>query len=1207
MKLTKRIVSIVLVCLMLIGTLAALPFSVSAAGTTKTVEEAMAWVQSMLGQSLNPDGAEGYQCVDLIVAYYDFLGVPRSNGDGKDYAINKLPDGFTRIQGAIPQRGDILVYSGTGTGIYKHGHVAIFESTYAHYHQNYASNPTVQRVTGVAYNSFSVTPYWGVIRPNFASSQWYDTLSLANLGTDFYASILKADTGVYLHASNHNVQLADPNNLNDLSHIWHFVRKDDGSYLIVNCEDSSALTVANKGTSAGTNIETLMNLDYDSQRWFIYLNGDNQYVFKPKHCNLAMDVSNNSSTPGNNIFAYTYNGSAAQLFKIETQPYATTPKLIVNAGDYKTKTEFIFESDETTLNYNLYIFTGTSDNVTKYDTKYNIKDNSYLMSLPVGYYEAYAEACNEYSKAKGSKVCFYVTAEPVVGEDGWIYSEKLYEEITSDLYDIQYRHTYDKLASTSPGEDWVKGDLATTIYETTGETYWSNIELPTSETRVLVNYIYYHYCNASKGSEVNYEQTTTYSHYDWLPKTNVTEYSVANDYADSRYKFYHLKFSDGSDAYCSSGVSCDGTHGTHGARSYYWYKSCGYQDRVAVNYYHYTKDSGWQNTEDKSASVVTYRYKLKNNTSIPTTTAPDTEPWTEPSENPSTTPTVETGTYPHTSPSVNTVATTPDTLPQSKPVDAPISPSDELVADAEIADQETGYVYFNWSPVDGASYYDFTLYDYDGKEVFTHEISDTTYVFAPEDTVFGYFSVASKDIEENILSESALYSFILMDNEIQLAGNYGDVDENFKINIKDATAIQKYLANITELSDFAARLADANADNKVNIKDATTIQKYCANLKPKSRIGEMLTDSYIQQEVFIEKVIDSNDPTEATDGTTGDDIVPPIISEPVTTEPTEPTQTETATSAIVIPDISTEATVPDENLLAINYGTGFTTANVGDTITYSLMLEADEELDAVQAVINFDSTKLKISNEHSDMCSNLVTADSAPVINATNNGKVFFNASTSSIFDFTDKKPLITIEFEVIGTGETEISHEIEVLHMSYTNDFYFNYGEPVVTEGISLAPVIESEDALSIIAGNQTFTANAGDTITYYVELQADELFEDIQGSVFYDSTKLKLIPQSTAQYCPLLSKQIEDMYDLGTSDFLENEFTFAAVEVVDGFDFTEKRTLVMLEFEVLETGTTSIDCEIDNMTIFGGESYYFYSGIAGVTDGITLTTSLE
>lgn len=586
------------------------------------------------------------------------------------------------------------------------------------------------------------------------------------------------------------------------------------------------------------------------------------------------------------------------------------------------------------------------------------------------------------------------------------------------------------------------------------------------------------------------------------------------------------------------------------------------------------------------------------------TTEPNTTQSTDPTEETfATAPTVEHGTFPSTSPRPSTVITTPD----SNPADIPILPSDELVADAEIADQETGYVYFNWSPVDGASYYDFTLYDYDGKEVFTHEISDTTYVFAPEDTVFGYFSVASKDIEENILSESALYSFILMDNEIQLAGNYGDVDENFKINIKDATAIQKYLANITELSDFAARLADANADNKVNIKDATTIQKYCANLKPKSRIGEMLTDSYIQQEVFIEKVIDSNDPTEATDGTTGDDIVPPIISEPVTTEPTEPTQTETTTSAIVIPDISTEATVPDENLLAINYGTGFTTANVGDTITYSLMLEADEELDAVQAVINFDSTKLKISNEHSDMCSNLVTADSAPVINATNNGKVFFNASTSSIFDFTDKKPLITIEFEVIGTGETEISHEIEVLHMSYTNDFYFNYGEPVVTEGISLAPVIESEDALSIIAGNQTFTANAGDTITYYVELQADELFEDIQGSVFYDSTKLKLIPQSTAQYCPLLSKQIEDMYDLGTSDFLENEFTFAAVEVVDGFDFTEKRTLVMLEFEVLETGTTSIDCEIDNMTIFGGESYYFYSGIAGVTDGITLTTSIE
>lgn len=290
---------------------------------------------------------------------------------------------------------------------------------------------------------------------------------------------------------------------------------------------------------------------------------------------------------------------------------------------------------------------------------------------------------------------------------------------------------------------------------------------------------------------------------------------------------------------------------------------------------------------------------------------------------------------------------------------------------------------------------------------------------------------------------------------------YGDVNQDSKINIKDATTIQKYLANLIDLSDLSIDLADVNADNKVNIKDATTIQKHCANLNPKSIIGE----------IYVEKQ-KSSDPTEATDGTTGDDIVPPIISEPVTTEPTEPTE---------------------------------------------------------------------------------------------------------------PKKPNIIIPTE---TTET-IAHTVEVITTESTDS--------------------TTSEELFIIAGNASYSSHAGDTITYYVELQADELFEDIQGSVFYDSTKLKLIPQSTAQYCPLLSKQIEDMYDLGTSDFLENEFTFAAVEIVDGFDFTEKRTLVMLEFEVLETGTTSIDCEIDNMTIFGGESYYFYSGIAGVTDGITLTTSLE
>ncbi len=54
----------------------------------------------------------------------------------------------------------------------------------------------------------------------------------------------------------------------------------------------------------------------------------------------------------------------------------------------------------------------------------------------------------------------------------------------------------------------------------------------------------------------------------------------------------------------------------------------------------------------------------------------------------------------------------------------------------------------------------------------------------------------------------------------------GDVDMNDFIDIKDATLIQKHLADIVTLDETQISLADFNGDGQVNIMDATAIQKY---------------------------------------------------------------------------------------------------------------------------------------------------------------------------------------------------------------------------------------------------------------------------------------------------------------------------------------------------------------------------------------------
>ena len=160
----KRVLSLLLVLLMVVSLV---PVSASASTNGHTAQEALTWVRAQLGKSLDYDGVYGAQCVDLIKYYYDYLGCASyARGNGADYASNTLPSGWTRYQGAQPQPGDILVYGASSSNPY--GHVAIYESDYVTYHQNFNGCTYVVRFN-YHYKNDVYSPYWGVIRPDFGT------------------------------------------------------------------------------------------------------------------------------------------------------------------------------------------------------------------------------------------------------------------------------------------------------------------------------------------------------------------------------------------------------------------------------------------------------------------------------------------------------------------------------------------------------------------------------------------------------------------------------------------------------------------------------------------------------------------------------------------------------------------------------------------------------------------------------------------------------------------------------------------------------------------------------------------------------------------------------------------------------------------------------------------------------------------------------
>ena len=319
-----------------------LPTAAFASTNGKTADDAINWVRSLEGQ---PVGSG--ECVALIKDYYSYLGQTSPGGNGADYSWNQLPAGWQRLQNAQPQKGDILVYSGNGENPY--GHVAIYESDYSTWHQNFASQRKVVHVTNIRYNGFT-NPYWGVIRPDFGSAVFKP--DFINIGTNVYRYIIRADkwmpTGTcYDQNAKRDVKIVNSGS-SDPNVIWLFTHMGfDNSYVIQNAYSNYYLCY--EGNCASQAKITTSNKLTSKCYWYVaYYNGLCKLVAKDSVASgnwLVIDCKDGSSTPGTQLQLYgnwgpnDSNGNA-QLFNIYTvenyQQPAKPPKVEITVPDVAT-------------------------------------------------------------------------------------------------------------------------------------------------------------------------------------------------------------------------------------------------------------------------------------------------------------------------------------------------------------------------------------------------------------------------------------------------------------------------------------------------------------------------------------------------------------------------------------------------------------------------------------------------------------------------------------------------------------------------------------------------------------------------------------------------------------------------------------------------------------------------------------------------------
>jgi hypothetical protein len=250
----------------------------------------------------------------------------------------------------------------------------------------------------------------------YLGDNWYDSLTPVNIGDDVYGAFLKNDGWATLGNVDGNVEIVK--GVGDSSEIWHFVRQDDGSYVIYNCKDNKVLDVTNADTTRGTNVQMCSRNGNDAQKWYIYGPWSGEYIFKTKLCGKVLDVSNNSSEVGTNVQIWDYNATNAQKFAIYTLEKAGASSISVNAGNTTKKTNFTWTAGNNANKYSLRIKKGTEGNVTSYKDVWNLTDTNYSLVLPAGYYEVYVDSCNSFSYSASNVVKFYVKSCADIDDDG---------------------------------------------------------------------------------------------------------------------------------------------------------------------------------------------------------------------------------------------------------------------------------------------------------------------------------------------------------------------------------------------------------------------------------------------------------------------------------------------------------------------------------------------------------------------------------------------------------------------------------------------------------------------------------------------------------------------------------------------------------------------------------------------------------------------
>ncbi len=244
-----------------------------------------------------------------------------------------------------------------------------------------------------------------------ADTNWKNIEAKANQGNSFYGAIVNTKSGKALTSENGKVVMKAYKAT--ATQVWRFTRQSDGSYKIISCQDSKALSL-----DASNKVVLMAKTDSKNQLWSFYGSTAKLYLSNESG-NGVVTVKGDA-----NIVSDTKTAADSKLFTLKTEqpPVASVIKAQGGVGNVSLS----WSKGKYTTAFDVEIYSGT-----KLVKAYrNVTVVSGKVTLAAGNYSVKIISKNAYSQTVGNTAHFTVSKQGELGKTAKVTQSATRNSIT---------------------------------------------------------------------------------------------------------------------------------------------------------------------------------------------------------------------------------------------------------------------------------------------------------------------------------------------------------------------------------------------------------------------------------------------------------------------------------------------------------------------------------------------------------------------------------------------------------------------------------------------------------------------------------------------------------------------------------------------------------------------------------------------------------